>query len=133
VITLLSTAVNIYLFVNNIRFEFGTLPYFLKIALRSLVCFSWIFTLLGFAKNKLNYTNKFLKYGNEAVLPFYIIHQPVIVLTGYFILQSQLSISLKYVAIVLVSLSIVMLCYEFLIRRVGSIRYLFGIGKAGKK
>lgn len=132
-ITLLSTAVNIYLFVNNIRFEFGTLPYFLIIALRSLVCFSWIFTLLGFAKNKLNYTSKFLKYGNEAVLPFYIIHQPVIVLIGYFIVQSQLSIGLKYVAIVLVSLSIVMLCYEFLIRRVEAVRYLFGIGRAGKK
>ncbi|MDB5087539.1 MAG: Peptidoglycan/LPS O-acetylase OafA/YrhL, contains acyltransferase and SGNH-hydrolase domain [Mucilaginibacter sp.] len=133
VITILSTAVNIYLFVNNIKFDFGTFPYFLKIALRSLVCFSWICTLLGFAKNKLNHTNKFLKYGNEAVLPFYIIHQPVIVLIGYFIVQSQLSIGLKYVVIVVVSLSIVMFCYEFLIRRVEAIRFLFGIGRSKKK
>jgi glucan biosynthesis protein C len=133
VITILSTAVNIYLFINNIKFDFGTFPYFLKIALRSLVCFSWICTLLGFAKNYLNYTDKFLKYGNEAVLPFYIIHQPVIVLIGYFIVQSQLSIGLKYVVIVVVSLSIVMFCYEFLIRRSEAIRYLFGIGRAKKK
>jgi glucan biosynthesis protein C len=133
VITILSTAVNIYLFINNIRFEFGTLLYCLKIALRSLVCFGWICTLLGFAKNNLNYTNKFLKYGNEAVLPFYIIHQPVIVFIGYFIVQSQLSIGLKYVVIAVVSLSIVMFCYEFLIRRVEVIRYLFGIGRSKKK
>ena len=133
VITILSTAVNIYLFINNIKFDFGTFPYFLKIALRSLVCFSWICTLLGFAKNYLNHTDKFLKYGNEAVLPFYIIHQPVIVLIGYFIVQSQLSIGLKYVVIVVVSLSIVMFCYEFLIRRSEAIRYLFGIGRAKKK
>ncbi|MCR8558886.1 acyltransferase family protein [Mucilaginibacter sp. BJC16-A38] len=133
VITVLSTAVNIYLFVNNIKFDFGTFPYFLKIALRSVVCFSWICTLLGFAKNKLNYTNKFLKYGNEAVLPFYIIHQPVIVLIGYFIVQLQLSIGLKYVIIVVVSLSIAMFCYEFLIRRSEAIRYLFGIGRSKKK
>lgn len=132
-ITLLSTAINIYLFVNNIRFEFGTLQYCLKITLRSLVCFGWVFTLLGFAKTRLNYTGKFLKYGNEAVLPFYIIHQPVILLIGYFIVQTQLAIGLKYVAIVIVSLSIVMFCYQFLIRRFEVTRYLFGMGRAKKK
>ena len=133
-ITVLSTAVNIYLFANNIRFEFGSFNYCLKILLlRSLVCFGWIFTLMGFAENKLNYTNKFLKYGNEAVLPFYIIHQPVIVLIGYFIVQSQFSIGFKYVVIVVVSFGIVMLCYEFLIKRFGFTRYLFGMGRSAKK
>jgi len=133
VITLLSTAINVYLFVNTIRFEFGTLQFCLKIALRSLVCFGWIFTLLGFAKTRLNYTGKFLKYGNEAVLPFYILHQPVILLIGYFVVQSQLAIGLKYVVIVILSLSIVMFCYEFLIKRFGATRYLFGMGRARKK
>jgi len=132
-VTLLATAVNIYLFVNNIRFEFGTVQYCLKIALRSLVCFGWIFTLLGFAKTRLNYTGKFLKYGNEAVLPFYIIHQPVIVLIGYFVVQSQFATGPKYVAIVIVSLSIVMFCYEFLIKRFEASRYLFGMGRGKKK
>ncbi|MEP6612940.1 MAG: acyltransferase family protein [Mucilaginibacter sp.] len=132
-VTLVATAINIYLFVNHIRFEFGTLPYCLKIALRSLVCFGWIFTLLGFAKTRLNYTAKFLKYGNEAVLPFYILHQPVIVLIGYFVVQSQLAIGLKYVAIVVVSLSIVLFCYEFLIKRFEVTSYLFGMGRAKKK
>jgi len=131
-ITVLSTAVNLYLFVNHIRFEFGTFYYCLKILLRSLVCFSWIFTLLGFAENKLNYTNKFLKYGNEAVLPFYIIHQPVIVLIGYFVVQTQLSIGVKYGIIVFISLSIVMFCYEFLIKRFEVLRFLFGISKSKK-
>ena len=132
-ITLVATAVNLYLFVNHIRFDFGSLPYYLKIMLRSLVCFGWIFTLLGFAKTRLNYTGKFLKYGNEAVLPFYILHQPVIVLIGYFIVQSQLVTGIKYAAIVIVSLSIVMFCYEFLITRFEVTRYLFGMGRGKKK
>ena len=132
-ITLVATAVNLYLFVNHIRFDFGSLPYYLKIMLRSLVCFGWIFTLLGFAKTRLNYTGKFLKYGNEAVLPFYILHQPVIVLIGYFIVQSQLVTGIKYAAIVIVSLSIVMFCFEFLIKRYEVTRYLFGMGRGKKK
>lgn len=132
-ITLLATTINIYLFVNHIRFPFGTAPYNLKILLRSLVCTGWICTLLGFAKSKLNYTNKFLKYGNEAVLPFYIIHQPVIILIGYFVVQSPLSIGIKYAVIVLVAFSIVMFCYEFLIRRLPMFRFLFGMGAKFRK
>ncbi|MDN5285317.1 MAG: Peptidoglycan/LPS O-acetylase OafA/YrhL, contains acyltransferase and SGNH-hydrolase domain [Mucilaginibacter sp.] len=132
-ITILATAINMYLFYNYVHFNFGTFPYCLKILLRSLVCFGWICTLLGFAKSKLNHTNKFLKYGNEAVLPFYIIHQPVIVLIGYFIVQSQFSIGVKYLIIVLVAFSIVMLSYEFLIRRFSVLRYLFGISRSAKR
>jgi glucan biosynthesis protein C len=127
-ITLLATSINIYLFVNHIRFPFGTTQYNLKILLRSLVCMAWISTLLGFAKSKLNYTSKFLKYGNEAVLPFYIIHQPVIILIGYFVVQLPLAIGIKYAVIVLMAFSMVMLCYDLLVRRFQALRFLFGMG-----
>ncbi|MEO6630894.1 MAG: hypothetical protein ABIN13_04200, partial [Mucilaginibacter sp.] len=60
-------------------------------------------------------------------------HQPVIVLIGYFVVQSQLAIGLKYVAIVVVSLSIVLFCYEFLIKRFEVTSYLFGMGRGKRK
>ncbi len=129
ILTILLTVGNLYLFANRIMFEFGTVFYLLKILLRAAVCFGWIYTLLGFAGNKLNYTNSNLKYGNEAVLPFYIIHQPVIVVIGYFVIQLQLPIGIKYLVIVLVSFVVVMTLYIFLIKKSPILRYLFGMGK----
>ncbi len=132
-ITFLLTALNIYLFVNHIKFEFQTAGYLFKILLRSAVCFGWIFTIMGFAEKNLNYSNGLLKYGNEAVLPFYIIHQPVIILIGYFIVQWHLPIILKYALIATISLCIVMICYQFLIKKYRILRYLFGMGITSKK
>jgi hypothetical protein len=46
---------------------------------------SWLLTFMGFATHHLDFSNGFLKYANEAVLPFYILHQTVMVSIGYFI------------------------------------------------
>jgi len=129
IITILLTAFNIYLYVDHIMFEFGTMLYMLKVLLRASVCFGWIFTIMGFAELRLNYTNKTLKYANQAVLPFYILHQPVIILFGYFIVQTQLSIGLKYFIIAGVSFVIVICLYQFLVQRSNVLRFLFGMGK----
>lgn len=39
---------------------------------------SWLLTFMGFAAHYLDFSNGFLKYANETVLPFYIMHQTVI-------------------------------------------------------
>lgn len=127
--TVLLTAANLYLLINHIKFEFGTTFYLLKVLLRAAVCFSWIFTFLGFAESKLNYTNRYLKYSSEAVLPFYILHQPFIILIGYFVIELHSPVGLKYVMIIFYSFIAVMVVYEFLVRRIGVLRYLFGMGK----
>jgi hypothetical protein len=43
---------------------------------------SWIVFVLSLGAKYLNTKNKFLAYGNEAVLPFYIFHQTVILCVG---------------------------------------------------
>ncbi|WP_259065715.1 acyltransferase family protein [Mucilaginibacter sp. X4EP1] len=123
------TAINMYLFLNHIKFEFGSAYYLMKILLRAAVCYSWLFAILGFSEYKLNFTNSKLNYCNEAVLPFYIFHQPVIILIGYFIVQWHLPIGLKYVLIGLSSFSVVMLCYHFVIKNNPFLRFIFGLGK----
>ncbi|PUZ27664.1 Peptidoglycan/LPS O-acetylase OafA/YrhL, contains acyltransferase and SGNH-hydrolase domains [Chitinophaga costaii] len=129
-ITLLATAINSFLYLNHMLYEYGTLDYGLKIVLRSLACFGWIFTIFGFAEKHLNYTNRFLKYSNEAVLPFYILHQPIMLLTGYFIINTAMSLSFKYLLIAIISFALVMICYQFIIRKNNWLRYLFGMPKA---
>ena len=56
----------------------GTLLYALGRALWGLWSWSWVLAILGFGMKHLNFNKPILPYANEAVLPFYILHQPVL-------------------------------------------------------
>ena len=131
-ITVIAIAINSYLFLHHILYAYGTFAYCLKILLRSLSCFGCVFTIFGFAANHLNHSNRFLKYGNEALLPFYIIHQPLMLLTGYFIVQAAFTPLIKYLLIAIVSFALVMICYQFIIRPFKWLRLLFGMPAANR-
>jgi len=68
-----------------------------------------------------------LEYANEAVLPFYIFHQTVLLAVGYFVLQWGLPEVLEWAVIVTISFAIIMGLYEFLVRRNNVLRFLFGM------
>lgn len=94
---------------------------------RGLNTWAWLMTFLGFASRHLNFSNGFLKYANEAVLPFYILHQTVIVAVGFFIRDWGLAVFPKYLFLATVSFLIIMGLYEFVARRVSFLRFLFGM------
>ena len=94
---------------------------------RGLNTWAWLLTFLGFAAHHLNFSNRFLKYANEAVLPFYILHQTVIVTVGYLIRDWQLAVFPKYLFLAFVSFVIIMALYEFVVKRIGILRYAFGM------
>ena len=89
----------------------------------------WIFilALLGLAMQYLTARTPPLEYANEAVLPFYILHQTVIVVVAYFILQWGLPDPLEWAIVALTSFILIMVIYEFFIRRWNPIRFLFGM------
>lgn len=97
------------------------------LVVRSVNSWAWLLTFLGFAARHLNTNNAFLKYANEAVLPFYILHQTVIVILGYFIKEWPLAVFPKYLLLASVSFLIIMALYEFIVKRVKVIRFLFGM------
>jgi hypothetical protein len=68
-----------------------------------------------------------LGYANEAVLPFYIFHQTVLLAVGYFVLQWGLPDVLEWAVIAVISFSIIMALYEFAVRRFNLMRFLFGM------
>jgi hypothetical protein len=86
-----------------------------------------ILTFLGFGLKYLNFNKPILKYANEAVLPFYILHQTVIVTLGFFVVQWAIPDLLKFLFILSVSFLIVMVLYEYLVRRLNLLRFLFGM------
>jgi peptidoglycan/LPS O-acetylase OafA/YrhL len=67
------------------------------------------------------------RYANEAVLPFYLLHEPVIVAAAWFIVRWHAPVPGKYAALVIVSFAVTLALYETLIRRFRVTRLLFGM------
>ena len=68
-----------------------------------------------------------LSYATEAAYPFYILHQTVIVVIAYFVVQWDWAAGLKYAAIAVASFALSLLVYEVAVRRWGPVRFLFGM------
>jgi peptidoglycan/LPS O-acetylase OafA/YrhL len=110
--------------------KFSVRPAFYEdIDIRLLATWGWIIGLLWLGGRFLNFTNRFLTHVNEMVLPFYILHQTVIVVVAYFIVQTGLAIPLKYGITAVVSFAVIVALYELIVRRVGVLRFLFGMRK----
>jgi len=93
---------------------------------RCFIAWCWIIAFLGYARKFLSFSNKLLSYANEAVLPFYILHQTLIITVGYFVIQWQMNVYLKYLVVVVASFAGIMLLYEG-IKRTAVTRFLFGM------
>jgi peptidoglycan/LPS O-acetylase OafA/YrhL len=95
--------------------------------LRGFCAWSWILGLLGIGSRWFNTSSKFLGYANEAVLPFYILHQPIILIIGFFVIQWNIGIALKYLIIASTSFIAILAVYDVLVRRINVLRFLFGV------
>jgi glucans biosynthesis protein C len=67
------------------------------------------------------------RYGNEAVLPFYILHEPVIVAAAWLIVRWHVPGLAQYTALVVLSFAATLGLYEALVRRFRLTRVLFGL------
>ena len=101
--------------------------------LNCLAVWSWLLAIFGFGTAHLNFTTPLLKYASEAVLPFYILHQTVIVTLGYFVVQWAIPDLLKFLIILSGSFLSVMGMYEFIVRRHNALRFLFGMKPVHKE
>src|SRR5512136_2467955 len=111
---------------------FGTPLYALISALRGLSAWCCVLAALGMGMHYLNFSAPFLSYANEAVLPFYILHQTVLLSVGYFVVQWGIPDLHKWMIILVASFTIIMSLYEFLIRRFNVMRFLFGMKPLSK-
>jgi glucans biosynthesis protein C len=76
---------------------------------RGLNTWAWLMTFLGFASRHLNFSNKdSCNMPAKPCLPFYILHQTVIVGVGFFIRDWQLAVFPKYLFLAAVSFTIIM-------------------------
>ncbi len=112
--------------------KFDLPTYALLMSLASLLIWSYLLAAFGYGMRYLNVYRPPLTYANEAVLPFYILHQPVILILGYFIVPLPLPILAKYLVIAPLAFGITLGLYEYAVRRVNLVRRIFGL-KARKQ
>jgi glucan biosynthesis protein C len=86
-----------------------------------------LLSIFGYAYVYLQFTNRFLKYANEAVYPFYILHQTVIICLAYPLIHMDLPWGGKFVYLSVATFLICLLLYHFLIKRFNLIRIFFGL------
>ena len=91
------------------------------------VAWSCSMTAIGYCRRYLNRDSKFRKLANEAIYPFYLLHQPAIVVVGYYVVAWQIPLLLKALIITALSFGIIVSLYWFIIRRVNFLRVIFGL------
>lgn len=98
-------------------------------AAAAMATWSWILFFVAMGLKQLNHDSKNRKTLNEAVLPFYILHQTVLLLIGYIVVQWDWSIWGKLGLISFSSFFITVVIYWHVIRPFNIPRYFFGMNK----
>jgi len=100
--------------------------YFVESIVLSLNGWCWVTAILGYGRKYLSFNHRYLKTANELVLPFYVLHQAVIVAVAFYIVQFNLPVFAKYILIVLTAFPIIVtLLYP--VSKVNALRFLFGM------
>jgi hypothetical protein len=92
------------------------------------ITFAWsgVLFILWLGNRYLNRDSKYRKDLNDLVLPFYILHQTVLIVVGFFIIQLELDVLMKFLLIFSLSfVSIIILL--LIIREENTLRFLFGM------
>ncbi len=127
---LLTTALLFVTVYGDGMVAFGDYPFGWQRLLHAVSGWSWVVALLGWAYRFCNRSNRFLRFANEAVLPFYILHQTVIILLGYWVQQLPSPITLQYSMLILLSFVAILVTYLGLIRPLPWLRHCFGMKAA---
>jgi len=84
-------------------------------------------TAMGFCFKYLTFNSIFRKHANEAIYPFYLLHQPIILLIGFYMKDLEMNVALKAVYLTLTSFTASIGIYFLLIRPFNFMRMVFGL------
>ena len=95
--------------------------------LKSLNQWLWLVGIFGLANRWLNFSSPLLSTTTKAVYPFYILHQTVIIVIGFFVIRMEGSIVYKLSLITLLSFFVIYFFYTQFIDRTNWLKLLFGV------
>jgi glucan biosynthesis protein C len=84
-------------------------------------------TAIGYFKKYFNKDHKSRRVLNEAIYPFYLLHQPALIFVGYVVLRWDVSYLMQAILITVLSLFCIIGSYWFIIRKLNLLRIAFGM------
>jgi peptidoglycan/LPS O-acetylase OafA/YrhL len=105
----------------------GTPGFYLLWGMWSVNSWCWTMFMIYIGIRYLDFRNKWLDYGQDIIVPFFLFHQPVIILISYFVVQWDVGVTFKLLVVVVSSFFITLGLVELLIRPFRPIRMLFGM------
>jgi hypothetical protein len=93
------------------------------------VFYVWVViaALCGAAQKWLNRPSAVLTYMTEAIFPWYILHQTLIIMAGYWLTRQGLSVGMEFGLVTLATFGGCLIIHELFIRRFKFIRPFFGL------
>ncbi len=85
-------------------------------------------TAIGYFKAYFNKDHKYRKHLNQAIYPFYLLHQPALIFIGYVVLQWEISYLSQAILITLFSLAFIIVSYVIILK-FNFLRVVFGLKK----
>lgn len=117
------------LYLVRMKFFVMQAPYYLLIP--ESQC--WIFTVLAFGCKYLNKPGPVLSYLSQAAYPVYILHMIFLYLGSYFLFPTSVPVVAQFVLVILITLAGCFLVFEFFIRRIRLVGFLFGVSVMKKQ
>ncbi len=96
-------------------------------AARALYMWSALLAIFGWGYAVLNRPMRWLPYATEAVYPWYVLHQSLIVLIAWWLIPMRLGPLWEPALVIALTIAGCLLLHEILIRRVAPLRPLFGL------
>ncbi len=94
---------------------------------RALYMWTALLAIFGWGHVWLNHPYRWLPYATEAVYPWYILHQSLIVLLAYWLIPLNLGGGIESALVIGGTIAGCLLLHECVIRRIGFLRPLFGL------
>ncbi len=98
----------------------------------SIMSWGAVVFVLNIGARYLNTSPKALAYGNEAVLPFYLFHQTIILCVGWYVIRWDMGIPVKLLIVVAICFPLILILYELFVRRFNPVRFFFGMRQKKK-
>lgn len=126
VITFITSFLYIYLYMDGIL-EKGLLASLIFISIKVMNSWNWLLLIFFLGDKFLAAPKKGLNYLSQASMPFYVLHQPIIVGIGFYLYQLSWNSASKLLFLTVFSFIVIMLIYHFIIQHIPILRIVFGL------
>jgi glucans biosynthesis protein C len=126
IVTIISSCLYIYGFMNGMA-GIGDLVSLLLTYIKVQNSWNWLLFIFYLGDKYLATAKMGLKYLSQASMPFYVLHQPIILGLGYYLYQLSWNTPIKLFFLTLVSFIIIMVIYHIIIQHFSVLRVSFGI------